>query len=166
MNLWALTWGKNKKLKIVTMEAAGLLIGGTSREIAHHIKTQFGRMQAAVLLARGRLGKDADQLCAMANGGVQLLKILSAMHDTCNCANKVVSELNALKQESGKEFYGVEGWAAIHESKRSMADYLCGNHTRGLLLPLSAISRLALRTLLGPNSKLLLRLLAEEFALK
>jgi hypothetical protein len=47
MNLWALMWGKNKKLKIVTMEAAGLLVGGASREIAHHIKTQFGRMQAA-----------------------------------------------------------------------------------------------------------------------
>jgi hypothetical protein len=91
MNLWALTWGKNKKLKIVTMEAAGLLIGGTSREIAHHIKTQFGRMQAAVLLVRARLGDDADRLCTMANGGVQLLKILSAMHDTCNCANKVVT---------------------------------------------------------------------------
>ena len=30
MNLRALIWGRNKKLKIVTMEAAGLLIGGTS----------------------------------------------------------------------------------------------------------------------------------------
>jgi hypothetical protein len=80
------------------MEAAGLLIGGTSREIAHHIKAQFGRMQAAALLVRGRLGEDADRLCAMANGGVQLLKILSAMHDTCTCANKVVSELNTLKE--------------------------------------------------------------------
>jgi hypothetical protein len=69
MNLWALTWGKNKKLKIVTMEAAGLLIGGTSRGIAHRIKTQFGRMQAAVLLARGRLGEHAGRLCTMANGG-------------------------------------------------------------------------------------------------
>jgi hypothetical protein len=75
----------------------------------------------------------------MANGGVQLLKILSAMHDTCNCANKVVAELNTLKQENGKEFYGAEEWAAIHESKRSMTDYLCGNHTRGL--PVAAFER-------------------------
>jgi hypothetical protein len=115
MNLRALTWGKNKKMKIVTMEAAGLLIGGASREIAHHTKTQFGRVQAAVLLVRARLGEDAGRLCTMANGGVQLLKILSAMHDTCNCANKVVAELNNLKQENGKAFYGEEGWAAVHE---------------------------------------------------
>jgi hypothetical protein len=124
MDLWALTWGGNKKPKIVAMEAAGLLIGGASREIAHRVKTQFGRVQAAVLLVRARLGEDADRLCAMANGGVQLLKTLSAMHGTCNCANKVVSELKA--------FHGAEGWAAVHEPKRPMADYLRGNHARGL----------------------------------
>ena len=76
----------------------------------------------------------------MLNGGVQLLKILSAMHDTCNTANKVAVLLEVLKQESGKAIMGAEAWAAMDVSKRTMTDYLCGNHTRGL--PVAAFNRL------------------------
>ena len=76
----------------------------------------------------------------MQNRGVQLLKLLSAMHDTCNCANAVVDVLNLLKQENGMEILGGEAWAALSVSKTTLADYRCGNHTRGL--PVAAFNRL------------------------
>jgi hypothetical protein len=31
-----------------------------------------------------------DKLCPLRNGGVSLHKLYGVMHDTCNCANKVV----------------------------------------------------------------------------
>ena len=141
MNLWALIWGSDGKLRIVTMECAGLMVGGTSREIAAHIKLQFERMQAAVLLVRARLGPElADLLCPLANGGVQILKILSMMHGTCSCANKVVPEVEILKEESGVAIFGANMWATLEDSKTTLTDYLCGNHTRGL--PVAAFNRL------------------------
>ena len=83
----------------------------------------------------------------MSDGGVQLLKILSAMHDTCNCANKVAIVLNLLKQENAKNFFGADVWEGMDVSKMKMADYFCGNHTRGLLV--AAFNRLFEEDLTG-----------------
>jgi hypothetical protein len=74
----------------------------------------------------------ADALVPMKNGGVVLLKIGSAMHDTCNTANAVVPLLAEMKEANGKEVLGEEAWAALPAQERTMTDWLCGNHSRGL----------------------------------
>jgi hypothetical protein len=140
MNLWALIFNTEGNLQIITMETAGLMVGGTAREVGTHIKEHFRRMQAVVLLVRAALGEDADRLAPILNGGVQLLKILSAMHDTCHTANASAVRLELLKQENGKAIMGAAAWAAMDVSKRTMTDYLYGNHTRGL--PVAAFNRL------------------------
>ena len=95
-------------------------------------------MQAAVLLVRARLGPElADLLCPLVNGGVQILKVLSMMHDTCSCANKIVPQVEPLNKEPGVDILGAEMWATLEDSKATLTDYLCGNHTRGL--PVAAI---------------------------
>ena len=65
---------------------------------------------------------------------------MSEMHDTCNTANLVAKKLAVLKQESGEEYFGVEGWASMKVNQTGMLDFLCANHTRNLHI--SAFNRL------------------------
>jgi hypothetical protein len=93
-------------------------VGGTAQECADHIKETWRRGQRGVELVRSELIAEhgvevADALVPMKNGGVMLLKIGSAMHDTCNTANAVVPLLAEMKELNGKEILGEEAWAAL-----------------------------------------------------
>ena len=65
-------------------------------------------------------------------GGVNLSKLRSLMHDTCNTANATAREIARLVEEKGRELYGDEAWESMPEEERCVLDFLCGNHTRGL----------------------------------
>ena len=58
----------------------------------------------------------------------------------CAGANKTASLLAALKEFSGRKFYGDLEWEHMPEDKRKLLDSLCGNHTRNL--PSVAFNRL------------------------
>ena len=75
----------------------------------------------------------------MEKGGVNLSKLRSLMHDTCNTANATAREIGRLVEEKGRELYGDEAWESMPEEKRCVLDFLCGNHTRGL--PVDAFNR-------------------------
>jgi hypothetical protein len=111
MNEWCLIEDKAGELEVVHMETGGILCGGTSQECADHVEKVWARGNAAIKILRADLadkyGQEvADELVPDANGGVQLLKLRSAMHDTCNTANAVVPKLAEKKEASGKAFYG------------------------------------------------------------
>jgi hypothetical protein len=117
MNEWCLIEDKVGALEVVYMETGGVLCGGASQECADHIEKIWARGNAAIKILRADLadkhGQEvADELVPDANGGAQLLKLRSAMHDTCNTANAVVPKLAAKKEASGKAFYGDDVWPA------------------------------------------------------
>jgi hypothetical protein len=78
-------------------------------------------------------------LVPIVNGGVNLLKLRSLMHDTCNTANATAREIARLVEEKGREYYGDEEWDDLPEEEKCILDFLCGNHTRGL--PVDAFNR-------------------------
>ena len=143
MNQWVLL-EKDGGHEIVSLETGGVLIGGTAQECADHIEKVWRRGQECIDLVIDKLTAEygaevAAQLVQIENGGVQLLKLMSEMHDTCNTANAVVPILGRKKEANGKAVLGEEAWAALPEEKRSLGDWLCGNHTRGL--PVDAFNR-------------------------
>jgi len=77
MNQWALIKEtKDSPLEVVSIETAGILVGGTSQEIADHVAECWRRGQQACLLVRAELGGDlADELLPLKNGGVLLHKL-------------------------------------------------------------------------------------------
>ncbi len=79
--------GLDNPTTIVTLECAALLPGSEAQEIVDHIEEVWERGKRAVDNLREELG---DILCPLRNGGVSLHKIYGVMHDTCNCANKVL----------------------------------------------------------------------------
>jgi hypothetical protein len=141
MNQWALIREtEDSEVEVVSMETAGILVGGTSQEIADHVEESWRRGQEACKLVRAELGDDADEILLLTNGGVLLHKLQSTMHDTCNGAN-LAARLIALKKElSGEEYHGAEAWAAMSDEEKATTDFLCGNHSRNL--PVAACSRL------------------------
>jgi hypothetical protein len=77
---------------VVTLECAALLPGSEAQEVVDHIEEVWNRGKLAVEYLREQLGPDLrDVLCPLRNGGVSLHKIYGIMHDTCNCANKVIA---------------------------------------------------------------------------
>ncbi len=67
------------------LECAALLPGAEAQEVWEE------RGKRAVDILREELGPECrDILCPLRNGGVSLHKIYGVMHDTCNCANKVL----------------------------------------------------------------------------
>ena len=137
MNEWCLIENKEGELEVAHMETGGILCGGTSQECADHIEKIWARGNEAINTLRvdlaDKYGKEvADELVPDAKGGVQLLKLKSAMHDTCNTANAVVTKLAEKKEASSKAFYGNDAWASMTVAEKSMTDWRCGNHTRGL----------------------------------
>ena len=75
----------------------------------------------------------------MEKGGVNLSKLRSLMHDTCNTANATAREIALLVEKEGRELYGDKAWESMPEEERCVLDFLCGNHTLGL--PVDAFNR-------------------------
>jgi hypothetical protein len=83
--------GLDNPTTIVTLECAALLPGSEAQEVVDHIEEVWERGKRAVDNLREELGPELrDILCPLRNGGVSLHKIYGVMHDTCNCANKVL----------------------------------------------------------------------------
>jgi hypothetical protein len=134
MNQWVLQEGDNPP-EVLTIQVAGLTIGGTAQETAEHVARSWQLGQEAVMLVRDALGPDlSDELVPLAGGGVLLHKIKGSIHDTCNTANLVPHLVLKMRETSGRLYYGEEEWAALPAEERSWFNYLCGNHTRNLLL--------------------------------
>jgi hypothetical protein len=135
MNQWVLLQEGDNPPEVVTIQVAGLTIGGTAQETAEHVARSWQVGQEAVMLVRNALGPDlCDELVPLAGGGVQLHKIKGSMHDTCNTANLVPHLVLELRETSGRLYYGEEERLALPAEERSSFDYLCGNHTRNLPL--------------------------------
>ena len=98
LNQWAMLMdgeqikdGLENPTTIVTLECAAILPGSEAEEVVQHIEEVWERGKLAIDYLRELLGPDLrDILCPLRNGGVSLHKIYGVMHDTCNCANKVV----------------------------------------------------------------------------
>jgi hypothetical protein len=135
MNQWVLLQEGDNAPEVVTIEAAGLTVGGTAKRTAEHVQKSWDLGQEAVLLVRAELGPDVcDELVCLAGGGVLLHKIQGAMHDTCPTANLVPYLVNDLRATSGKLYFGDEEWDALPDDEKPWFDYLCGNHSRNLPL--------------------------------
>ena len=86
-------------------------------------------------MLREDLGPDvAEELVPMVNGGVQLHKIFGLMHDTCSTANRVAELMAVLREEKARAFYGDAAWDVADPCQKIVHDFLCGNHSRNLLI--------------------------------
>jgi hypothetical protein len=108
LNQWCLIDTEEGKAEVVTVEAAGILVGGTAREIVAHVKKTWKRGQETIALIRDRLGDDADEFAPISRGGVTFLKAEPPMNDTCNTALLTAKELGIFRQSEGREHYGDE----------------------------------------------------------
>ncbi len=136
MNQWVLLQEGDNPPEVLTIQVAdGLTIGGTAQETAEHVANSWHLGQDAVMLARNALDPEScDELIPLVDGGVLLHKIKGSMHDTCNTANLEPHLVLEMRETSGCLYYGEEEWDALPAGERSWFDYLCGNHTRNLLL--------------------------------
>jgi hypothetical protein len=135
MNQWVLIQEGAQPPEVVTIQVAGITIGGTACETAEHVASSWKLGQEAILLLRSTLGPElCDELVPLVGGGVLLHKIKGSMHDTCNTANLVPHKVLQLRDISGGLHYGADEWDALPAGERSWFDYLCGNHTRNLPL--------------------------------
>ncbi len=76
---------------IVTLECAAVLPSSEAEDVVNHIEDTWSRDRMAIDALRLTLGPALqDELCPLINGGVSLHKLYGVMHDTCNCANKVI----------------------------------------------------------------------------
>jgi hypothetical protein len=127
MNQWVLLQQGNNAPEIVTMEAAGLTVGGTEQELVEHVAKSWETGQRAVELVRNELGADlCDGLCPLVCGGVVLHKIQGA--------NLVPQLVLQLRETSGRLYFEAEEWEALPAEQKPWFDYLCGNHSRNLPL--------------------------------
>ena len=86
-------------------------------------------------LVRAELGPELrEQLVPLANGGVRLHKIFGIMHDTCNTANRVAQLMADLREKKARSFHGDAAWDAADPCVTVVHDFLCGNHSRNLLV--------------------------------
>ncbi len=135
INQWVLLEDSENVPEVVTMEAAGLTVGGTAMQIAAHVRKSWDLGQQGVALVRAELGPLlADELVPLVAGGVVLHKMQSSMHDTCATTNLVPSLVYEMRETSGKLHYGDEEWDDLPPDKKPWFDYLCGNHSRDLPL--------------------------------
>ena len=47
--------------------------------------------------AKGGIGEKADAFIPLVAGGVTMVKLRGAMHDTCNCANLVAKKVRGIR---------------------------------------------------------------------
>jgi hypothetical protein len=97
------------QLDIIVIEAGAILVDGTAKGCADHIKESFGRGQRATLEVREKLAEHCgpevcDSLVPLARGGVRLLKIGRTMNDCCPTAEKVPDYLQNSKRKMGRGF--------------------------------------------------------------
>jgi hypothetical protein len=84
---------------------------------------------------RAELGPElGEQLVPLVNGGVRLHKMFGLMHDTCNTANRVAQLMAKLRDTKARSFYGDSAWDAADPCVTVVHDFLCGNHSRNLLV--------------------------------
>ena len=116
----------------VTIECAGLLVGSTSTMVAEHVRVTWDRAQSVISMLRTELGEEADILVPLVHGGVTLAKLRGVMHDTCNTANLIATKVRVVRDDVGKNMFGVEEWEAMQQEGYGWQDFLCGNHSRNL----------------------------------
>jgi hypothetical protein len=138
-NQWVRIKNDCGDIETVYIETGGILVGATTAEVAAHIERTWERGQAYVDALRVELGDEADELVPLTKGGVNLLKLRSLMHDTCNTANATAREIAKLVDKKGRDYFGDGVWESMPEEDRCVLDFLCGNHTRGL--PVDAFNR-------------------------
>ena len=85
MNQWTLI-REGGELRVVTIEAGGIMVGGTAQEVSAHTKETWRRGQVGVDMVRQELIKIggvalADRLVPIRGGGVRIHKIRSIMSD-------------------------------------------------------------------------------------
>ena len=74
MNQWVLLQEGDNAPEVVTIEAAGLTVGGTAKRTAEHVQKSWDLGQEAVLLVRAELGSDVcDELVCLAGGYLQAI---------------------------------------------------------------------------------------------
>ena len=138
-NQWVRIKNDCGDIETVYIETGGILVGATTAEVAAHIERTWERGQVYVDALRVELGDEADELVPLTKGGVNLLKLRSLMHDTCNTANATAREIAKLVDKKGRDYFGDGVWESMPEEDRCVLDFLCGNHTRGL--PVDAFNR-------------------------
>ena len=138
-NQWVRIKNDCGDIETVYIETGGILVGATTAEVAAHIERTWERGQAYVDALRVELGDEADELVPLTKGGVNLLKLRSLMHDTCNTANATAREIAKLVDKKGRDYFGDGVWESMPEEDRCVLEFLCGNHTRGL--PVDAFNR-------------------------
>ncbi len=116
----------------VTIECAGLLVGITLTMAAEHVRVTWERAHSVIAMLRTALGGEADILVPLVNGGVTLAKLRGVMHDTCNITNLIATKVRVVRDNVGKNIFGVEEWEAMQEQGYGWQELLCGNHSRNL----------------------------------
>ncbi len=92
-------------------------------------------LKALLELVRAELDPELrDLLVPLVNGGVKLHKIFGLMHDTCSTANRVTELMAELREKKAREFVGEDTWAVLDPCQKVVHDFLCGNHSRNLLV--------------------------------
>jgi hypothetical protein len=95
----------------------------------------LGGTQALLAMVREELGTElGEQLVPLENGGVAVHKIFGLMHDTCSTANLVAQLMAELRDEQARLFHGEEAWNSMDPCVKEVHDFLCGNHSRNLLV--------------------------------
>jgi hypothetical protein len=91
--------------------------------------------EALLELVREELGSDlADELVPLVHGGVQLHKIFGVMHDTCHTANRVARLMAEMREDKARAYHGDDVWDVLDPCQKVVHDFLCGNHSRNLLV--------------------------------
>jgi hypothetical protein len=138
-NQWVRIENDEGQIEVVYIETGGYLVGATAAEVSAHIEKTLERGQSYIDALREELGEDAEEHVPLEKGGVNLSKLRSLMHDTCNTANATAREIALLVEKEGRELYGDKAWESMPEEERCVLDFLCGNHTLGL--PVDAFNR-------------------------
>ncbi len=139
----------------MTVECAGILPCSTAEETIEHVVKTWDRgqvystpmrcmhvgpnppprLQTIVEMVRAELGSAiCDELVPLVNGGVRLHKIFGLMHDTCSTANRVAALMAELRDRKSRAFHGDEAWDVADPCQKIVHDFLCGNHSRNLLV--------------------------------
>ncbi len=123
MNQWVRI-KEGDDLHIVTLECAGPLVGSTASKVAEHVRLFWQQGHEALSIVREELGELADELVPLVNEGISLSKLGGVMHGTCSCANAIAQRVRVLRNDSGKDLYGEEGWKRRSKEEHSWCESL------------------------------------------
>jgi hypothetical protein len=152
LNLWLLIQKKDNTTKVCYLECAGILIGGTADEVVTHIEKKFKEAASSLKQLKDLLtsqGLDADELVPEANGGLDITRVKSLMHDTCHTANATARKMIAGKSGVTQQL------AYLKELLTLMIEYdIKHNHYSSPSSDTSGPSLSLYRTLPEPNPEL------------